>query len=76
MGIEQEESTRRAPHMECYTEIIGPLDDDSYRLHLKIGNQGFEIGDGYENKESVEWMRDMLCIALDNLGKINAGYQL
>ena len=40
MGIEQEESTRRAPHMECYTEIIGPLDDDSYRLHLKIGNQG------------------------------------
>lgn len=66
-------TTRRAPHMERFTELRPVLVKDypdAHRLLLKVGNQQFEISSGvgyYDTKEEAEWVRDMLCIALDRL---------
>ncbi len=67
-------ATRRAPHMEKYVRIRHqPRDDEPNRhiLMLEIGVQGFSINNdpACEDRQHAEWMRDMLCIALDNLVK-------
>jgi hypothetical protein len=64
--------TRRAPHMERYTEIKPIVVDgspDAHTLWLKVGNQSFILSAGgqvfHDTKQEAEWARDMLCIALD-----------
>jgi hypothetical protein len=66
--------TRRAPHMERYTDITPCVVKgypDAHVLWLKIGNQSFTLSAGgqdyFDTKEEAEWTRDMLCIALDRL---------
>lgn len=66
--------TRRAPHMERFTEIkpcVVKDHSDAHTLSLKIGNQTFRLSSGvgefYDTKDEAEWVRDMLCIALDRL---------
>lgn len=76
-SADEERPTRRAPHMERYVVIRPqPSEDepDRYQMRLEIGNQGFQIngGPGCENEENALWMRDMLCIALDNLVKLES----
>lgn len=68
--------TRRAPHMEKYTEIspIVVKDyPDAHVLRLKVGNQRFTLDAGgqpyYDTRDEAEWARDMLCIALDEMVK-------
>lgn len=67
-------TTRRAPHMERYTEITPVVVQDypdAHVLWLKIGNQRFTIDAGgqdyYDTREEAEWARDMLCIGLDRI---------
>lgn len=66
-------TTRRAPHMERYTNIRPVIVQDfpdAHLLFLKVDNQEFSIDSGahfYETKAEAEWARDMLCIALDRL---------
>jgi hypothetical protein len=61
--------TRRAPHMEKYVEVTRFDEDCPWQVRLKVAHQSFTIGrhggDGFDVKEEAEWMRDMLCIALD-----------
>lgn len=68
---EQEHTTRRAPHMERFTKIIPVIMQDypdAQNVFLAVGNQSFCVSSyGCETKEEAEWMRDMLCIALDQL---------
>lgn len=63
--------TRRAPHMERFVEVapvIMPDAPDAHNVFLKVENQRFQITPyGCETKEEAEWMRDMLCIALDQV---------
>lgn len=62
--------TRRAPHMERYTDFMPYVAEDApegVRLFLKIGVQRFPIWDYYETRQEGEWTRDMLCNALDTL---------
>lgn len=66
-------TTRRAPHMEKYV-IISPvvMEDypDAQNVYLQAGNQRFCFSPhGCETKDEAEWMRDMLCIALDQIVK-------
>ena len=70
--------TRRAPHMERYTEITPVVVQDypdAHVLWLKIGNQRFTLDAGgqsfYDSKEEAEWARDMLCIGLDQIVRDN-----
>jgi hypothetical protein len=70
--------TRRAPHMEKYVVAKRqPTDSepDRHIVRLEVDVQGFEIGNGakYESKDHAEWMRDMLCIALDKIVKDQTG---
>jgi hypothetical protein len=66
--------TRRAPHMERFVRIQPTVVrgvDDAHLIFLKIGNQEFQLSSGaycfYETLEEAEFVRDMLCIALDRL---------
>jgi hypothetical protein len=61
--------TRRAPHMERYTEIVPGIADagQGYRVRLVVGVQSFTITPESETRDEAEWMRDMLCIALDKI---------
>lgn len=66
--------TRRAPHMERYTEVSPCVVDgypEAHVLWLKIGNQRFTLDAGgqpyYDTKQEAEWARDMLCIGLDRI---------
>jgi hypothetical protein len=66
--------TRRAPHMEQFTDVKPIVVDgypDAHTVWLRVGNQHFTISAGgqdfYETKEEAEWTRDMLCIALDGM---------
>ena len=67
----KERSTRRAKHMEKYV-VIHPR--RHYRsMSLVIGSQSFDLvvlGDGPDEKPSKDhliWVKDMLCIALAEL---------
>jgi hypothetical protein len=62
------EGTRRAPHMERYV-TVGNCHGEGWQPILTVGNQSFRVGLPDVDKEGAEWMRDMLCIALDNLVK-------
>lgn len=69
-------TTRRAQHMERFVEVKRYATDehpDGHQVQLVVGNQSFILSDGnveyYESKEQAEWVRDMLCIALDALVK-------
>jgi hypothetical protein len=46
---------------------------DGHQVQLVVGNQSFLLSDWsaeyHETKEAAEWVRDMLCIALDALVK-------
>lgn len=71
---EQPINTRRAPHMERYTELTPYSTEDhpaGMQLRLKIGVQSFLLSDGvaghFEEPGHAEWTRDMLCNALDKL---------
>lgn len=68
-----DDTTRRAPHMEKYVEIapVVMMDfPDAQHVFLKINNQRFCVTPhGCETKEEAEWMRDMLCIALDEIAR-------
>jgi hypothetical protein len=74
----EEHTTRRAPHMERYTEITPVVvrdTPDAHMLWLKVGNQSFTLSAGgqdyHDTKEEAEWARDMLCIALDQMVRDN-----
>lgn len=67
------DATRRAAHMEQYVTVTQYAESEPWLVRLKIGVQTFNIGDGYEVKGEAEWMRDMLCIALDALVKERRG---
>jgi uncharacterized protein DUF1778 len=65
-------TTRRAPHMERYVEIK-PCSSttDEHRVMLVVEQQSFEIGPyPSEDKEHAEWLRDMLCVALAKLVRL------
>lgn len=71
--------TRRARHMERYTEIRPVVvrdTPDAHLLFLKVGNQSFALSAGgqdyHDTKEEAEWARDMLCIALDAIANQHA----
>jgi hypothetical protein len=66
--------TRRAPHMERYTEIRPVIVrdfPDAHSVWLRVGNQSFVLSAGgqdfHDTREQAEWARDMLCIALDGM---------
>lgn len=66
--------TRRAPHMERFTDIRPVVVEghpDAHLLLLKVGNQQFQLSNGvsefFDTRAEAEWSRDMLCIALDRL---------
>lgn len=69
--------TDRAPHMGKYVRA-GTL-YGQHGVHIVIGNQAFFLpiaptGDPSEDVAAhAVWMRDMLCIALANLVKIETG---
>ena len=74
----EEHITRRAPHMERYTNITPCVVrdcPDAHVLWLKVGNQSFMLSAGgqdyHDTKEEAEWARDMLCIALDQMARAN-----
>jgi len=71
MTGDEEHNTRQAPHMERYVEIAPVVmqdHDDAHNVFLKVGCQQFQVSPfGCETKQSAEWMRDMLCIALNNM---------
>lgn len=50
-----------------YLPVTVPDFDGAHRLRMKVGNQSFDIGDWYENKEQAEWMADMLRLAICKL---------
>lgn len=62
---ETSHTSRRAPHMERYVEVSQFRRGFPWKVRLKVGHQSFDIGDGHDTQEEAEWMRDMLCIALD-----------
>ena len=69
-------TTRRAPHMERFVTVrpyATHEHPDGHQVQLVVGNQSFILSDGnvgyHETKEAAEWVRDMLCIALDALVK-------
>ena len=66
-----EHETRRAPHMEHYTEIVpGSVDaGHGYLVRLVVDHQSFTVTPEGETREEAEWMRDMLCIALDRVAE-------
>ncbi len=70
-ALATEWNTRRAPHMERYVAIepvVVEGEPDARNVFLQIGNQRFCIGPfACETLEEAEWMRDMLCVALDKL---------
>lgn len=68
-----------ATHMEKYTEVRPVIVEgfpDAHTLLLKLGNQRFTLGGGgqdyYDTKEDVDMMRDMLCVALDQMVRDNS----
>lgn len=62
-------TTRRAPHMERFVEVRPVVIEewpDAHNVFLKVGVQQFCVSPhGCETRDEAEWMRDMLCIALD-----------
>ncbi len=68
---EQERTTRRAPHMERFVTIKPVIMQDypdAQHVFLQSGNQQFCVSPhGCETMEEAEFLRDMLCIALDNI---------
>lgn len=62
-------TTRRAPHMEKYVEVSQYCEGEPWMVRLRVGVQTFNIGDGQDTKDEAEWIRDMLCIALDAMVK-------
>lgn len=67
--MNDERTPRRAPHMERFVEVSHhewqPLWQPQWRVRLKVGVQTFDIGNGYDEEDEANFMRDMLCIALD-----------
>lgn len=54
------ESSRQNPEMEKYVTIS----EDNKTITLQVGHQYFKLAYEAEDRDSAEWMRDMLCIAL------------
>lgn len=63
--------TRRAPKMEKYLTISPVVMEgfpDAHHVFLQITNQRFCVSPhGCETFEEAEWLRDMLCVALEKL---------
>jgi len=69
-------TTRRAPHMERYV-VIQPVvmegSPEARNVFLQVGNQRFCVSqNGCENLEEAEWLRDMICIALEKVVRDNS----
>ena len=69
----QTELTRRAPHLERFTDIRPIVVEgfpDAHTLWLRVDNQSFMIDSGagyFDTKKEAEWARNMLCIAIDSI---------
>lgn len=64
--------TRRAPHMERYVKIAPVIVEgspDAHSVMLQVEAQSFRIDYSCDTLAEAEWMRDMLCIALDTMGR-------
>lgn len=64
--------SRRAPHMERYVKVernVWITEAGKWRVRLHVLNQTFTLEGHDSTKREATFMRDMLCIALDNLVK-------
>ena len=63
--------TNYTHRMERYVEIAPVVVDEQPRVHhvfLRVGNQRFRVTPhACETKEHAEWVRNMLCVALDRV---------
>jgi len=56
--------------MERYVEIVpGYENPEAFVVMLKVDHQSFRLEGESETRDDAEWMRDMLCIALDRLAQ-------